>query len=97
MSAHCILGYALIPLDAEIPLEDTHVTVPRDLSVTDKRFVLTKMNAQSQMAAATKNARTIREVTAAPVDMASCYSQTGKRAKISTNVQNTPLFASITV
>ena len=30
------------------------------------------MNAQSQMAAATKNARTIREVTAAPVDMASC-------------------------
>ena len=42
MSAHYILGYALIPLDAEIPLEDTHVTVPRDLSVTDKRFVLVR-------------------------------------------------------
>ena len=40
------------------------------------------MNAQNQMVVATKNARTIREVTAAPVDMASCYSQTGKPAKV---------------
>lgn len=42
MSACCILGYALIPPDAEILLEDIHVTVPRDLSVTDKRFVLVR-------------------------------------------------------
>lgn len=44
------------------------------------------MNAQSQMATATKNAKTIREVTAAPVDMASCYSQTGKRAKVDISI-----------
>lgn len=42
MSACCILEYALIPPDAEILLEDIHVTVPRDLSVTDKRFVLVR-------------------------------------------------------
>ena len=40
------------------------------------------MNAQNQMAAATKYVRTIREATAAPVNMASCYSQTGKPAKV---------------
>jgi len=44
------------------------------------------MNAQNQMAAATNNARTTREVTAAPVDMASCYSQTGKSAKVDISV-----------
>jgi len=82
MSACCILEYALIPPDAEILLEDIHVTVPRDLSVTDKRFVLTKTNAQNPMAAVTKNVRTTQEVIAAPVNMASCCSQTGKRAKI---------------
>lgn len=44
------------------------------------------MNAQNQMAAATKNARTTLEVTAAPVDMASCYSQIGKRAKVDISI-----------
>lgn len=35
------------------------------------------------MAAVTKNVRTTQEVIAAPVNMASCCSQTGKRAKVS--------------
>lgn len=49
-------------------------------------YFKTKMNAQNQMAVATKNVRTIREVTAALVDMASCYRQTGKRAKVDISV-----------
>lgn len=59
-------------------------TLWKDSEVIKSYFLYfkTKMNAENQMAAATKYARTIREATAAPVNMASCFSQTGKPAKV---------------
>lgn len=97
MSVHCTLGYAPFLRDAAIPLEATLVIVPRDLLITDTRFVSTRTNAQTPMAAVTRCVRTTQEVTDAPASMGLCYSLTGNHAKISTNVPGIRSFVSINV